>query len=92
MVKTSCDYLSFYCLYRVELLLSLAMTDSFCANFNQALGCVEVNQFYSLQNLDPLSCVLEGVNYQRIQSRHRFLVSFSFHSISVFVLFNLARI
>ena len=81
MVKTSCDYLSLYYLYQVKLLLSSAMTDSYYANFNQAPKCAMVNQSYSLQNLDPLSCVLEDVNYQRVQSRHKFLVSFSPGSI-----------
>ena len=81
MVKTSCDYLSLYYLYRAKLLLSSAMTNSFCANFNQAPKYAMVNQFNSLQNLDPLSCVLEDVNCRRDQSRHNFLVSFSPGSI-----------
>ena len=81
MVKTGCDYLSPFYLYQVKLLLSSVMTDSFYSNFNQAPKYAMVNQFNSLQNLDPLSCVLEDVNYQRVQSRHRFLVSFSPGSI-----------
>ena len=57
------------------------MTDSYYANFNQAPKYAMVNQFNSLQNLDPLSCVLEDVNCRRDQSRHNFLVSFSPGSI-----------